>query len=108
MSVGTSGSTINPKPFFSLNHLTVPLAIDPTKNELITWNRSSCKNGQELVQLSALLEKATRISIFRHKRQEECNTIISSRIRLAFFCSDRFVSAMAGDCLVAVVMGSKS
>jgi 5-(carboxyamino)imidazole ribonucleotide mutase len=55
-----------------------------------------------------LLEKATRISIFRHKRQEECNTIISSRIRLAFFFSDRFVSAMAGNCLVAVVMGSKS
>src|SRR5205823_11440205 len=25
-----------------------------------------------------------------------------------FFCSDRFVSAMAGNCLVAVVMGSKS
>src|ERR1700742_575802 len=31
MSVGTSGSTMNPKPFFSLNHLTVPLAIESTE-----------------------------------------------------------------------------
>jgi 5-(carboxyamino)imidazole ribonucleotide mutase len=43
-----------------------------------------------------------------HKRQEDCNTVISSRIRLALFFSDRFVFAMPDICLVAVVMGSKS
>jgi 5-(carboxyamino)imidazole ribonucleotide mutase len=42
------------------------------------------------------------------KRQEECNTIISSRIRLAFCCVDGFVFAMSDPSLVAVVMGSKS
>jgi 5-(carboxyamino)imidazole ribonucleotide mutase len=82
MSVGTSGSTMNPKPFFSLNHFTVPLAIESTKAQII-WRS-------------------------REKRQEECNTIISSGIRLAFCCSDRFVFAMSDPCLVAVVMGSKS
>src|SRR6516165_2792940 len=30
MSVGTSGSTMNPNPFFSLNHFTVPFAIHST------------------------------------------------------------------------------
>jgi 5-(carboxyamino)imidazole ribonucleotide mutase len=60
------------------------------------------------VPLAIESTKAQIISRPRKKRQEECNTIISSRIRLAFCSPDRFVSAMSDPCLVAVVMGSKS
>jgi 5-(carboxyamino)imidazole ribonucleotide mutase len=107
MSVGTSGSTMNPKPFFSLNHFTVPLAIEidrtsqPPRSGLLP-------NSRNFVQLTAWLEKAASIGKSREKRQVECNTIISSRIRLAFFFRHRFVFAMSDSCLVAVVMGSKS
>src|SRR3984893_13857210 len=107
MSVGTSGSTMNPKPFFSLNHFTVPLAIESTERANHP-DSGSCQNSREFVQLSAWLEKAISIGKSREKRQEECNTIISSRIHLAFFFSHRFVFVMSDTCLVAVVMGSKS
>jgi 5-(carboxyamino)imidazole ribonucleotide mutase len=107
MSVGTSGSTMNPKPFFSLNHFTVPLAIESTERANHP-DPDLCRNSRNFIQLSAWLEKAAIISRSREKRQEECNTIISSRIRLAFFFWDRFVFAMSDTCLVAVVMGSKS
>jgi 5-(carboxyamino)imidazole ribonucleotide mutase len=63
---------------------------------------------QKFIQLSAWLEKAASISRSRKKRQEECNTIISSRIRLAFQVRPRFVFVMSETSLVAVVMGSKS
>src|SRR6202048_3780230 len=107
MSVGTSGSTMNPKPFFSLNHFTVPLAIESTDRASYP-DPDSCQNSRNFVQLTAWLEKAVSIGKSREKRQVECNTIISSRIHLAFFCRHRFVSAMSDRCLVAVVMGSQS
>src|SRR5580704_13513984 len=107
MSVGTSGSTMNPKPFFSLNHFTVPLAIESTDRASYP-DPDSCQNSRNFVQLTAWLEKAASIGKSREKRQVECNTIISSRIHLAFFCRHRFVSAMSDRCLVAVVMGSQS
>src|ERR1700693_67840 len=107
MSVGTSGSTMNPKPFFSLNHFTVPLAIESTERASYP-DPDSCQNSRNFVQLTAWLEKAVSIGKSREKRQVECNTIISSRIHLAFFCRHRFVSAMSDRCLVAVVMGSRS
>src|ERR1700722_6726081 len=82
MSVGTSGSTMNPKPFFSLNHLTVPLDIGSTERANHP-DPDFCQNSKNLIQLSAWLEKAVIIWRSRKKRQEECNTIISSRIHLA-------------------------
>jgi len=98
---------MNPKPFFSLNHLTVPLAIESTERANHP-DPDFCQNSRNFVQLTAWLEKAASIGKSREKRQVECNTIISSRIHLAFFCRHRFVSAMSGSCLVAVVMGSQS
>src|SRR6202521_964777 len=107
MSVGTSGSTMNPKPFFSLNHLTVPLAIESTK-QANHPDAHPHQTAEVSIQLSAWLEKAVRLGRSREKRQEECNMIISSRIHLAFCFSHRFVFAMSDPCLVAGVMGSKS
>src|ERR1700733_14084534 len=107
MSVGTSGSTMNPKPFFSLNHLTVPLAIESTERAKLP-RPGLLPSSRNFVQLTAWLEKAASIGKSRKKRQVECNTIIASRIRLAFSSWHRFVFAMPDSCLVAVVMGSKS
>jgi 5-(carboxyamino)imidazole ribonucleotide mutase len=98
---------MNPKPFFSLNHLTVPLAIESTERANHP-DPDFCQNSRNFIQLSAWLEKAASISRSREKRQEECNTIISSRIRLAFRVRSRFVFVMPETSLVAVVMGSKS
>src|ERR1700740_970365 len=90
MSVGTSGSTMNPKPFFSLNHFTVPLAIESTEKANHP-DAHPYQTAEISAQLSAWLEKAVSIGRSREKRQEECNTIISSRIHLAFCFSHRFV-----------------
>src|SRR5580704_2949629 len=57
MSVGTSGSTMNPKPFFSLNHLTVPLAVESTERANHPYP-DSCQNSRNFTQLSAWPEKA--------------------------------------------------
>src|SRR5215469_8599559 len=46
-------------------------------------------------KLSVRLEKAPSISRSRQKRQEDSNTFISSRIRLAFFISDSFLFCYA-------------
>jgi 5-(carboxyamino)imidazole ribonucleotide mutase len=65
-------------------------------------------NSRNFVRLTAWLEKAASIGNSREKRQVECNTIISSRIHLAFFFMSRFVFAMSDPCQVAILMGSKS
>src|ERR1700722_12923752 len=56
MSVGTSGSTINPKPFFSLNHLTVPLAIESTERANHPAP-DSCQNSRNFHPIKRLAPK---------------------------------------------------
>jgi hypothetical protein len=74
---------MNPKPFFSLNHLTVPLAIQSL--ERANHPGIPAKNNRHLVRLSARLEKCAIIENLRQNRQEECKGIVSSGIRLRIF-----------------------
>jgi hypothetical protein len=64
--------------------LTVPLAIQST-DRAGHLDSKSAGMAEDLPKLSVRLEKASSISRFRQKRQEDSNTFISNRIRLVFF-----------------------
>src|ERR1700724_1461985 len=107
MSVGTSGSTMNPKPFFSLNHFTVPLAIESTERANHSDPDSHPKQ-QEFDPTKRLARKGHQYREATRKTSRGMQHYYFQQDTSCLLSFDRFVFAMSETCLVAVIMGSKS